>query len=224
MREVTLDTETTGLLCEKGDKLVEIGCLELVNHIPTGKKFHCHINPQRSMPAAAEAVHGLSEKFLAEKPVFSAIVSDFLNFISDSPLIIHNASFDLGFINKELKDIGLSPIPFGQAIDTVLLARQKFPGAPASLDALCRRFGINNEHRILHGALLDAELLAEIYLELKGGRQPGLVLQEVNSLKTKKPTRPRNTIRAPRTHTLTSEEMAAHARFIESIDDPIWRK
>lgn len=224
MREVALDTETTGLSYDKGDKLVEIGCLELVNHIPTGKSYHTYINPQRTVSAAAVAVHGLSDNFLAEKPAFNEIVSEFLEFISDSPLIIHNAAFDLGFINKELTETGLKPIPHEQAIDTVLLARRKFPGAPASLDSLCRRFGINNEHRVLHGALLDAELLAEVYLELKGGRQPGLVLQEVHSQKTMRPTQQRDIPRAARPHTPSPKETVAHKRFVESIDDPIWKK
>ena len=224
MREITLDTETTGLSSENGDKLVEIGCLELVNHVPTGNKYHCYINPQRSMPSAAEAVHGLTEKFLAEKPVFCEIASDFLKFIADSPLVIHNASFDMGFINKELEDIGLTPIPHTRAIDTVLLARRKFPGAPASLDALCRRFGINNEHRTLHGALLDAELLAEVYLELKGGRQPDLVLREVNSKNIEEIDRRNSVVRSARPHSPSLEELNAHKKFINSIDDPIWSK
>jgi DNA polymerase III subunit epsilon len=175
MREVVLDTETTGFDPLKGDRLVEIGCVELVNHVATGRHFQVYLNPERDMPTEAEAIHGLTTEFLADKPVFSNVVDDFLNFIQDSPLVIHNASFDMKFINAELQRIGM-PVLANRVIDTVPLARKRFPGGPASLDALCRRFGFDLSDRSLHGALLDSQLLANVYLELLGGRQPGLAL------------------------------------------------
>jgi DNA polymerase-3 subunit epsilon len=174
MREIVLDTETTGLSSKTGDRLVEIGCIELINHLPTGEVYHQYINPGVPMPHEAQEVHGLSDEFLSDKPEFREIVDAFLDFVSAAPLIIHNASFDIGFINSELARIKRDPLPDSRAIDTVLMARKKFPGSPASLDALCRRFEIDSSARTLHGALLDAELLAEVYIELIGGRQPAL--------------------------------------------------
>ena len=171
MREVVLDTETTGLNPSTGDRIVEIGCVELVNHVATGKSFHQYVNPQRPMPDEAFRVHGLSDEFLADQPVMSDVMADFIEFIGDAPLIIHNADFDMRFINAELNLLDETPLQMARAVDTVRLAREKFPGAPASLDALCKRFGIDNSSRSLHGALLDAQLLAEVYLELIGGRQ-----------------------------------------------------
>ncbi len=223
MREIVLDTETTGLSPQNGDRLVEIGCLELQNHVATGNHYHCYINPERDMPAEAEAVHGLSADFLSDKPVFTDIVQDFLEFVQDAPLVIHNASFDMGFINAELKKAGWPPLPDSQAIDTVSMARAKYPGAPASLDALCRRFGIDNSHRTLHGALLDAELLAEVYLELQGGRQPGLILQDEKSGAADHAVKAERVARYPRPHAPTAEEEAAHAAFLARIDDPLWK-
>ena len=176
MRELILDTETTGLDPLNGDRLVEIGCVEVLNHISTGKTYHQYINPERDMPAGAFAVHGLSEEFLSGYPVFAEAVDAFLDFIGSDPLVIHNAKFDMGFLNAELRRLNRPTLPMSQSVDTVSIARRRFPGAPASLDALCRRFGINNSSRTKHGALLDAELLAEVYLELRGGRQPGLSL------------------------------------------------
>ena len=176
MREIVLDTETTGLDPETGDRIVEIGAVELFNHLPTGNTYHQYINPRRSMPREAYQVHGLSEEFLSDKPVFEAIASEFLAFIGDAKLVIHNASFDMKFLNAELDRAGLEPLPMSRAIDTLEIARRKFPGAPASLDALCRRFSIDNSARELHGALLDSEILARVYLELIGGRQPDLGL------------------------------------------------
>jgi DNA polymerase-3 subunit epsilon len=223
MREVVLDTETTGLSPEKGDRLVEIGCVELINHMATGQTYHCYVNPEITMPSAAQDVHGLSDEFLADKPLFAAVADDFLAFAGDDPLIIHNASFDMGFINAEFRRLRRPPLPMSRAVDTVSMARQKFPGSPASLDALCRRFGIDNSVRTLHGALLDAELLAEVYLELCGGRQPGLVLEadEVVSSATGQVER---IVREPRAFALTDAERDAHRQFITNLIDPIWNK
>ena len=181
MREIVLDTETTGFDPVEGDRIVEIGAVELYNHLPTGRTWHQYINPQRTMPAGAFEVHGLGDDFLRDKPVFAAIGQAFLDFIEDAKLVIHNASFDMKFLNHELRQIGLPEIPWARAIDTLAIARQKFPGSPASLDALCRRFGVNNSAREKHGALLDSEILAEVYLELIGGRQPDLVLAPAQS-------------------------------------------
>jgi DNA polymerase-3 subunit epsilon len=175
IREIVLDTETTGLSPQGGDRLVEIGCVELINHIPTGKNFHVYINPQRSMPEEAFRVHGLSEEFLSDKPLFEAIAGDFLAFIGDATLVIHNAPFDMGFLNAQLINSGGKALP-NAVIDTVMLARQKHPGARVSLDALCKHYGIDNSRRTLHGALLDSEILAEVYLELIGGKQVSLAL------------------------------------------------
>ncbi len=226
MREVVLDTETTGLEPAEGHRIVEIGCLELVNHVATGRDWQVYINPEREMPGAAFAVHGLSTEFLGEKPVFAEVVADFLDFVGDDPLVIHNAAFDLGFLNAELKNLGFALIDAGRAVDTVQLARRRFPGAQASLDALCRRFGIDNSHRTRHGALLDAELLAEVYLELVGGRQPGLALSALaanNGASADEPataeTQPR---REPRPHAPSADEAAAHAAFVATLTDPIW--
>ena len=172
MREIVLDTETTGFDPSSGDRIVEIGAVELEGHVPTGRTFHEYINPERSMPEEAFQVHGLGDDFLKDKPKFAAVGQKFLDFIQDSKLVIHNASFDMKFLNAELKWMGLPEIPMDQALDTLLIARKKYPGSPASLDALCRRFGITSFERDLHGALLDSEILAEVYLELIGGRQP----------------------------------------------------
>lgn len=181
MREIVLDTETTGLDPETGDRIVEIGALELLNHLPTKKTFHRYLNPERDMPAGAFAVHGLSAEFLADKPVFAAIAREFLEFVQGAKLVIHNASFDMKFLNAELTGAGLPKLPPDQAVDTLEIARRKFPGAQNSLDALCRRFGVDNSSRQKHGALLDSEILAEVYLELIGGRQPGLMLGGVET-------------------------------------------
>jgi DNA polymerase-3 subunit epsilon len=236
MREIVLDTETTGFDAVNGDRLVEIGCVELMNHIPTGRTFHKYINPERDMPMAAFQVHGLSNEFLADKPKFAAVADDLLNFVGDSRLVIHNAEFDMKFINVELERAGKPTIPFERALDTVAMARKKFPGAPASLDALCKRFNIDNSSRTLHGALLDAQLLADVYLELLGGRQAGLGLVAeievtVGSVDLDF-TGGRRTaspgidlpVRAPRPHAPSPEELAAHQAFIAKIKDAIWLK
>ncbi len=222
MREIVLDTETTGLKPNGGDRLVEIGCIELINHVASGKSFQRYINPERDMPDGAFQVHGLSAQFLADKPVFADVAEEIRTFLGDDKLIIHNAAFDLGFLNAEFKKIGGALIPADQAIDTVALARKKYPGAPASLDALCRRFEIDNSHRTLHGALLDAELLAEVYLELIGGRQPGLVLSAAKTEAAESGDEQAHTVRSPRPHAPSSAEKAAHADFIATLDNPIW--
>jgi DNA polymerase-3 subunit epsilon len=229
MREIVLDTETTGFEPSEGDRIVEIGAVELFNHLPTGRTYHQYINPKRNMPEAAFNVHGLSEEFLSDKPVFKDIAQEFIDFIKDSKLVIHNASFDMKFLNAELGWVSRPALPMHQAIDTLAIARRKFPGSPASLDALCRRFGIDNSSRTLHGALLDSEILAEVYLELVGGRQPDLVLSgpEVKITKDGAPSadwRP-----APRPKPLTSRlsetEKAAHEIFIAALgSDALWLK
>ena len=176
MREVVLDTETTGLNPSNGDRVVEIGCVELINHIPTGKTFQAYLNPEKLMDPSAEEIHGLTNDFLKDQPFFKDVADEFINFISDSPLVIHNAEFDIGFLNSELDKIRLTKISINQTIDTLKIAREKFPGAQNSLDALCRRFDISNFDREFHGALLDSRILAEVYLELLGGKEPGLLL------------------------------------------------
>lgn len=220
MREVVLDTETTGFNPDEGDRIVEIGCVELINHIPTGRTYQQYVNPERSMPPGAFAVHGLSDAFLADKPIFALVVEEFLAFIQDSQLVIHNASFDLKFLNAELKRLQRKPIAWKRAVDTVEVARKKFPGAPANLDALCRRFEIDLSDRELHGALKDLHLLAAVYLELLGGRQPGLVLaktvHDTDVTRTYK--------RVPRLVQPTPEEAALHEAFIDRLKDPLWRK
>ena len=227
MRQIVLDTETTGLSPQDGDRLVEIGCLEIINQVATGENFHVYINPERDMPEGAFRVHGLSAEFLSDKPKFAEVADDFLAFIADAPLVIHNASFDMGFINHELKLIGRPIVEQARAIDTLLIARKRFPGAQNSLDALCRRFGIDNSNRVKHGALLDSELLAEVYLELMGGRQPGLVL-DANLERRQTDSGPIER-RAPRPvplpSRLTESEQTAHASFVESLaDGGLWPK
>jgi DNA polymerase III subunit epsilon len=222
MREIVLDTETTGLKANGGDRLVEIGCVELVNHVATGEHYQVYINPERDMPDEAFRVHGLSEEFLADKPIFAKVIDGFLEFIEDSTLIIHNAEFDIGFLNAELSNIGKPILPMERTIDTVRIARQKFPGARVNLDALCSRFQIDNTNRTLHGALLDAQLLSEVYLELVGGRQPGLELA-AEKAKIKPETVESTTQRPARAHAPTSDEAAAHEEFIGQLTDPIWR-
>lgn len=218
-REIALDTETTGLSPNDGHRIIEIGCVELLNHISTGRTFQAYINPERDVPYEAFRVHGISEEFLADKPVFADIVDEFAQFIGESPLVMHNAPFDLGFINAELKRHGRSAIPASRTIDTVPLARQKFPGAPANLDALCKRFGVDLSARTLHGALKDAELLAEVYLELVGGREPGLVLVRTKA----SPTDTSRTVkRTPRVVRATVDELAGHDALVARLKDPLW--
>ncbi len=222
MREIVLDTETTGLSPAEGHRLVEVGCIELMNHVPTGRVFHRYFNPERAMPAEAEAVHGLSDAFLAGHPVFAEEAEAFLAFIEDAPLVIHNAEFDMRFLNSELARLDVEPLPMARAIDTVTMARRRFPGAPASLDALCKRFGIDNSRRTRHGALLDAELLAEVYLELLGGRQADLGLGPAATQSAA--VRAARLARPPRPHAPTEAELAAHAAFVAAIPDALWTK
>jgi len=226
MREIVLDTETTGLDPTTGDRIVEIGCIELINHVPSGRTLHHYFNPERDMPLAAFEVHGLSTEFLSSYPVFAALADEIVEFVGDAVLVIHNASFDMKFINSELRRISRPEIPMAQALDTVQLARRKYPGAQVSLDALCRRFEIANGHRTLHGALLDADLLAAVYLELIGGRQPGLALAAEPSgeptASQRAAERAARPYREPRPHAPSPEELAAHRAFLESINDPIW--
>ena len=225
MREIVLDTETTGFDPETGDRIVEIGCVELFNHVATGNTYHQYINPERDMPQEAFEVHGLSTEFLSDKPRFAEIGQAFLDFVGDAKLVIHNASFDMKFLNAELSWMKRPAIPFERAVDTLAIARKKFPGSPASLDALCRRFGINNSARTLHGALLDSEILAEVYLELIGGRQPDFALSANASessagsdVQWRPSPRP-----APLPPRLSDAEKAAHDAFIQKLgEDALW--
>lgn len=222
MREIVLDTETTGLDPAAGHRIVEIGCVELVNAIPTGTVFHGYFNPEIAMPAEAFAVHGLGDDFLADKPLFADRIEELLAFLGDAPFLIHNAEFDMRFLNAELGRAGRATLPSTRARCTLQMARRRFPGAQASLDALCRRFGIDNSARAKHGALLDAELLAEVYLELIGGRQPGFEL--ARSAEAARAATLTRIARPPRPHAPTAEEAAAHAAFLERLKDPIWSR
>jgi DNA polymerase-3 subunit epsilon len=222
MREIVLDTETTGLDPTSGHRVVEIACLELVNHIPTGRHFQCYVNPERDMPADAFAVHGLSAEFLSDKPRFAEIADTLLQFIGEAPVVMHNAEFDVRFLNAELQRLGRPPLPAPSVVDTLQIARQKFPGAPISLDALCRRFAIDNSGRTKHGALLDAELLADVYLELVGGRQTGLELTAVSQMTAVAVAAPRIP-RPARPHAPTDAELAAHILLVAQLKNPIWR-
>ncbi|MBT4770480.1 MAG: DNA polymerase III subunit epsilon [Rhodospirillaceae bacterium] len=236
MREIVLDTETTGLDPANGDKIVEIGCIELIDHMPSGEEFHRYINPQRDMPPGAEKVHGLSAKFLSDYDIFAASIDDFLGFIGSDPLIIHNAGFDMKFINAELKACGREILPMARAIDTLEMARRKFPGASASLDALCRRFEIDTSSRDKHGALIDSHLLSQVYLELIGGRQHGLVLAaeaqsgggagEATSGAGAAGSAPslegRASARTPRPHGPSAEEEVRHKAMLELLKSPLW--
>jgi DNA polymerase-3 subunit epsilon len=223
MREIVLDTETTGLDPAAGHRVVEVACIELFNHIPTGRTYQSYLNPERDMPMSAYEVHGLSAEFLVGKPLFAEIADGLLEFIGDAPLVIHNARFDVGFLNAELDRLGRPPLDGGRAIDTVLLARQKFPGAQVSLDALCRRFEIDNSARTKHGALLDAELLAEVYLELIGGRQPtlGLAAEAADAQQIR--VAAQRPVRPARPHAPSPEEAAAHEAFLAKLKDPVWK-
>jgi DNA polymerase-3 subunit epsilon len=226
MREIILDTETTGLDPLRGDRLVEIGCVEIFNRMPTGQTYHCHINPERDMPAEAFAVHGLSGEFLATKPLFAQVVDAFLEFIGDAPLVIHNASFDIGFINAELDRIKRPIISRDRLVDTLMLARRKHPGVSNRLDDLCSRYSIDNSRRTKHGALLDAELLAEVYIDLIGARQSQLILAETHSERTASlgdvPRRQRPEPLAPR---VTEDDRLAHRAFVATVgDQQIWNE
>lgn len=227
MREIVLDTETTGFDPQSGDRIVEIGAVELHNHMATGKTYHQYINPERGMPTEAFEVHGLGDEFLRDKPKFAEIGQAFLDFVGDAKLVIHNAAFDMKFLNAELGWMGLPLLPWEQALDTLAIARKRFPGSPASLDALCRRFGIDNASRTLHGALLDSEILAEVYLELIGGRQPDFALSTKSTDSgSSQEDAWRPTARAKILESrLTSDEQAAHDAFVEKLgDDAMWKR
>ncbi len=226
MREIVFDTETTGLDPRTGDRMVEIGCIELLNLVPTGQTFHAYFNPERDMPSGAEQVHGLSAAFLADKPLFRDTAAALLEFIGDAPLIAHNAGFDFGFLDAEMALCALDPVCRSRMVDTVAIAKKRHPGAKLSLDALCTRYGIDRSHRVKHGALLDAELLAQVYVELRGGRQIGLELAAdrataaVPELRAFAPVA--GTRRPPRPHAASAEELARHAGFIAGIKDALW--
>ena len=225
MREIVLDTETTGLDPLRGDRLVEVGCVEIFNRMPTGQTFHRYINPERDMPQEAFAVHGLSSEFLADKPLFTHIVDEFLEFVGDAPLVIHNASFDIGFINMELERVKRAAIPRERLVDTLLLARRKHPGVSNRLDDLCSRYAIDNSRRTKHGALLDAELLAEVYIDLIGARQSSLILAETRTTSIRVVEVERRVREAPLPPRMTPEEIEAHRAFVATLgDNPIWRE
>ena len=232
MREIIFDTETTGLNPAGGDRMVEIGCIEIFNRVETGRHFHAYFNPERPMPSEAEAVHGLSAIFLSDKPRFADRAEELLEFIEDSPLVAHNASFDFGFLNHELKQCGRALVCTSRMIDTLVIARTRHPGAKHSLDALCTRFGVDRSQRVKHGALLDAQLLAQVYVELTGGRQIGLGLvaeliedesaraEAVEAARSAPPL----AVRPARPHGPSEEELARHAAFLAKIKDPIWNR
>jgi len=226
MREIVFDTETTGFEPLKGHRVVEIGCVELMNYVATGRTWHTYLNPEREVPAEAARVHGLTDEFLADKPVFAEVVDDFLSFIGNDPLVAHNAAFDISFMNAELKRTGFKLLTEDRAIDTVQMARKKYPGAPASLDALCKRFGIDMSSRKLHGALLDARLLADVYLELRGGRQPDLNMAVLNRREDAlvSPISQQNEHRLARTFTPSDDELKAHEIFLTQLKDPLWKR
>ncbi|HEX8528107.1 DNA polymerase III subunit epsilon [Allosphingosinicella sp.] len=231
MREIVFDTETTGLSPLAGDRMVEIGCVELVNRCETGRTFHAYFNPDRPMPSGAEAVHGLTDRFLSDKPRFHEKVGELLDFIGDSPLVAHNASFDFAFVNHELNNCGRALICTSRMVDTLALARQRHPGSKHNLDALCTRFGVDRSLRIKHGALIDAQLLAQVYVELTGGRQiglslaaedrPGLALSDAEAARAEPVA---IVVRPPRPHCASEEELMRHAAFLTGLTDPIWHR
>ncbi len=231
MREIIFDTETTGFDAQNGDRMVEIGCIEMIDRTETGATFHCYYNPERSMPKAAEEVHGLTDVFLSDKKLFVDGADELLEFLGDAKLVAHNAQFDFGFLNAELQRCGMETVSQFRMIDTLAIAKSKHPGAKLSLDALCSRYGIDRSHRVKHGALLDAELLTQLYIELTGGRQIGLGLaEESNSSATaeRQQRRSQTVVRKqfiePREHKASAEELANHKAFIDDIKDPLWAK
>ncbi|MDK2761881.1 MAG: DNA polymerase III subunit epsilon [Sphingopyxis sp.] len=229
MREIIFDTETTGFDPRNGDRLVEIGCVELIDRRETGVTFHAYFNPERDMPAAAEAVHGLSIQFLSDKPLFATQVDELIDFLGDAPLVAHNAPFDFGFVNAELARAGRPALDMARMCCTVQMARKLHPGAKHSLDALCTRYGIDRSHRVKHGALLDAELLAHLYIEMTGGRQIGLGLAasaaSIAAPAAAVPVPPRGEgrpFREPRPHMASAAELARHAEFVAGLNQPLW--
>ena len=223
MREIALDTETTGLDPAAGHRIIEIGCVELQNRFPTGAAFQRYVRPEREIPEDAARIHGITAEMLAGKPLFADIAGDLLEFLGDSAIVAHNASFDIGFVNAELERAGRAPIDAARAVDTVAIARRKFPGAPAGLDALCKRFGVDNSMRERHGALLDAELLSEVYVALVGGRQASLSLARNAAAAAGAAGPAARPGRAPRICGPTAAELAAHAAFIDKLENPVWR-
>jgi DNA polymerase III subunit epsilon len=228
MREIIFDTETTGFDPQTGDRMVEIGCIEMIGRRITGETYHCYFNPERAMPAAAENVHGLSDTFLSDKPLFATRVDELLAFIGDSPLVAHNASFDFAFLNMELERAGRPRVDMARMIDTVAIGRNRHPGAKLSLDALCTRYGIDRSHRTKHGALLDAELLAQLYIELTGGKQIGLGLvdddADVERIEVTRETllAANRLFRPARPHAASPAELERHREFVGTIPDAIW--
>ena len=226
MREIVFDTETTGLSPAAGDRMVEIGCIEMVGRVETGRHFHCYFNPERPMPSEAEAVHGLSDIFLSDKPRFADKAEELLEFIGDAPLVAHNASFDFGFLNNELGRCGRGNVCMTRMVDTLVLARSRHPGAKHSLDALCTRYGVDRSQRVKHGALLDAQLLAQVYIELTGGRQIGLglVAEAPSSVTISMTARGPATgvVREARPHAASPEELERHRAFVAKIANPLW--
>lgn len=222
MRHIVLDTETTGLDPNSGHRIVEIGCVELINHIPSGKVFHHYLNPERDMPAEAERIHGISGAFLADKPLFADVANDFLEFIAEDPLVIHNAGFDMAFLNAELKRYGAAPLQPARAIDTVTIARRKFPGSPVSLDALCKRFSVDSSSRTYHGALLDARLLADVYLELSGGKQVGFDISFTTKNTSNSAQSRVKATREARPHAASADELSAHSDAVGKIGNALW--
>jgi len=228
MREIVFDTETTGLSPAGGDRIVEIGCIEMIGRVETGRHFHCYFNPERQMPSEAEAVHGLSDTFLSDKPSFADMADDLLEFIGDSPLVAHNASFDFGFLNHELGRCGRGAVCMTRMVDTLVLARSRHPGAKHSLDALCTRFGVDRSHRVKHGALLDAQLLAQVYIELTGGRQIGLGLgadqPALSTVAWGDVVAVERSVRPARPHRPTADETQRHRAFLARISSPLWAR
>jgi len=227
MREIVFDTETTGLNPATGDRLVEIGCVELINRVETGRMYHAYFNPERTMPYEAEQVHGLSDRFLGDKPLFADKVEELLEFVGDCPLVAHNASFDFGFLNWELGLCGRPIIDLARMVDTVAIARKAHPGAKHSLDALCTRYGIDRSHRVKHGALLDAQLLAQLYVELTGGRQIGFSIGDAAAAETIVRAEAAvvtiaRSVRAARPHMASEEELERHRIFVEGLSEPLW--
>lgn len=221
LREIVLDTETTGLYTRNGDRIIEIGCVELINRRKTGAFYHQYLNPEKTISEEAFKIHGISNEFLKDKPIFARIAKEFLEFIGTSPIVIHNATFDINFLNHELGLIALPELQSGRVVDTLIMARKKYPGSPASLDALCRRFQISLDTREKHGALVDADLLASVYVELAGGNQSAMKFDVSNSLENAQNNR---ITRQERTYALTEEEIAAHEKLLERLNNPIWKK
>ncbi|QMW22942.1 DNA polymerase III subunit epsilon [Sandaracinobacteroides saxicola] len=222
MREIVLDTETTGFDPANGDRMVEVAAVEMVERVLTGRHFHCYFNPERDMPAGAEAIHGLTSDFLADKPRFAEKAADLMRFIGEAPIVAHNAGFDWRFLTFELERAGHGALPYERMVDTLEIARRRFPGAKHSLDALCQRFGIDRSMRVKHGALIDAELLADVYVELTGGRQIGLALAV--AVEVQAPVETRRVVRLPRPHAASAEELQRHAAFVAAMREPVWQR